>query len=70
MKDLVINKALSWTIRHAPDVITRLDPAVQDVETWHAEGIPAGPDILAAVRRNSKPEDWLALLRRLESPPR
>jgi hypothetical protein len=30
-----------------------LDPAVRDVETWHAEGIPAGLDVLAAVRRNS-----------------
>jgi len=63
-------KTLQWTISNLPDRITRLDPVTRDVETWYAEGIDVNPAVLAAVRRNSKPEDWLALLRRLESLPR
>ena len=49
--------------------LTQLDPTADDLSGWPGWAAAPGGYLLAAVRRNSAPAGWLALLRSLAPPP-
>lgn len=49
--------------------LAQLDPTADDLSSWPRWAFAPGGDLLAAVRRNSSPAGWLALLRSLAPPP-
>jgi hypothetical protein len=48
--------------------LAELDPTVNDLRAWAAGAFPPDADVLAAVRRNSTLDEWLAVLPALPSP--
>jgi hypothetical protein len=44
------------------DALTQLDPTARDISTWSEWEVPPSVKLLAAARRNSELNDWLAIL--------
>jgi hypothetical protein len=59
---LLPSQANTWVAGELVGGVAQLDPTVRDLSTWHAWAAQPTAELLAAARRNSALDDWLAAL--------
>ena len=69
LSGLLARETSSWIGKALADGLTRLEPAVSDLNTWHAWPMAPPGELLAAARQNSTLREWLAALPSLASLP-